>query len=103
MISAGLMTGQTDNIVAVLLRASKRPSKQWRENLRRNKAADITEGHPRVWLMGDAIHAMQPNRGMGGNQAMQDCADILPELLRLSQIAKSGRTLSTQDVSLAVK
>jgi hypothetical protein len=62
MINAGLMTGQTDNIIAAPLRASKKPSKQWRDNIRRNKAANITEGHPRVWLIGDAIHAMQPNR-----------------------------------------
>lgn len=40
---------------------------------------------------------------MGGNQAMQDCADILPELIKLSQMAKSSAIPSTQDVSLAVK
>lgn len=46
-------------IIALNLRASKTLSKTWRRNL---QPQSPEEGHPRVWLMGDAIHAMQPNR-----------------------------------------
>lgn len=46
-------------IMALNLRASKTLSKTWRRNL---QPQNPEEGHPRVWLMGDAIHAMQPNR-----------------------------------------
>ncbi|KAH6684924.1 hypothetical protein F5X68DRAFT_223060 [Plectosphaerella plurivora] len=102
MISAGADTGQTAHIISAPLRSSKRPSQNWRETLRKREGADVNEGHPRVWLIGDAIHAMQPNRGMGGNQAMLDCADLLPELLKLNTIAKSGAVIQLQDVTLAV-
>jgi hypothetical protein len=40
---------------------------------------------------------------MGGIQAMQDCADILPELLALSKTAESDILISSQEVESAVK
>jgi hypothetical protein len=78
------------------------------------------EGHPRVWLMGDAIHAsaahlvkpQNPNfeayvatadliQGMGGNQAMLDCADLLPEILKLNARTNSGQALSLEEIRSA--
>ncbi|KAK1984983.1 hypothetical protein LZ30DRAFT_779398 [Colletotrichum cereale] len=60
-------------VTATNIRASRPLSKTWRRKLQ-SRGSD--EGHPRVWLMGDAVHAMQPNIGMGGNQALRDCADL---------------------------
>ncbi|KAF4417215.1 fungal specific transcription factor [Fusarium acutatum] len=96
MLSAG--ADEEDNITVTMLRASTKLSKNWRQRLRaRNGNAD-EEGHPRVWLVGDAVHAMQPNRGMGGNQAMRDIADVLPELLELNRAAEAGPPLSTKEI-----
>lgn len=39
------------------------------------------------------------NSGMGGNQALQDCADALPEILKLSEMAMAGNPPSTEQVS----
>ncbi|KAL2275011.1 hypothetical protein FJTKL_02557 [Diaporthe vaccinii] len=86
-------------IIALNLRASMTLSKTWRRNL---QPQSPEEGHPRVWLMGDAIHAMQPNRGMGGNQALRDCVDLLPPLLQLNEAAKSGNSPSTVEVKKAL-
>ena len=41
------------------------------------------------------------NRGMGGNQAMHDCADILPHLLELNDIAATGRSPTGEEISSA--
>ncbi|PIA91570.1 hypothetical protein CB0940_09045 [Cercospora beticola] len=46
-------------------------------------------GHPRVWLLGDAIHAMLPGRGMGGNQAILDTSVMLPLLKQLAEESTS--------------
>ncbi|KAK1673317.1 hypothetical protein BDP55DRAFT_749159 [Colletotrichum godetiae] len=86
------------HITVARMRASKRLSKTWRKD---DKQTTGDEGHPRVWLIGDAMHAMQPNRGMGGNQAFHDCADALPQLLALKQKADSGIGPSTRDISVA--
>lgn len=40
--------------------ASTEPKLNWRDKV--SKSASDGRGHPRVWLLGDAIHAMQPNR-----------------------------------------
>ncbi|KAK2060350.1 FAD/NAD(P)-binding domain-containing protein [Colletotrichum caudatum] len=85
-----LSVGEHDDdcpVVQVKSRASRPLSRNWRRKPRPRASDD--EGHPRVWLMGDAIHAMQTNRGMGGNQALRDCADLLPQLLRLSEAAST--------------
>ncbi|KAJ4186452.1 hypothetical protein NW755_007747 [Fusarium falciforme] len=103
MLTVGEQASERGSLILVPLRASSKPSKQWRQDARKRQVADNTQGHPRVWLIGDAVHAMQPNRGMGGNQAMQDCADILPELLVLSKTAESNILISSQDVESAVK
>ncbi|KAH7205126.1 uncharacterized protein BKA55DRAFT_547290 [Fusarium redolens] len=88
-----------------MFNASTQPSWEWREKTR--KLGPVTHGHPRVWLMGDAIHAMQPARGQGGNQAMSDCADALPQLLKLHSLVlardESGRSVTSMDISIACK
>lgn len=45
---------------------------------------------------------MQPNRGQGDNQALADCADLLPQLLRLSTLASIGSAHPTfEEVKIA--
>ncbi|KAJ5660878.1 uncharacterized protein N7484_000250 [Penicillium longicatenatum] len=101
-----ITTGQDDvlasDIYIAPLRASIKPPEDWRARLQeKNHTGNQEEGHPRVWLLGDAMHAMQPNRGMGGNQAMHDCADILPSLLELNRIAATGRLPTGEEISSA--
>lgn len=50
----------TADIYVSPLRASTKPSPRWRSIVERT--AEPFRGHPRVWLIGDAIHAMQANR-----------------------------------------
>ncbi|KAH7183705.1 uncharacterized protein B0J16DRAFT_374098 [Fusarium flagelliforme] len=95
MLSPGV---DEDNITVTMLRASTKLSKNWRQQLRSRNGNPDEEGHPRVWLVGDAVHAMQPNRGMGGNQAMRDIADVLPELLELNRAAEAGPPLSSKEI-----
>jgi 2-polyprenyl-6-methoxyphenol hydroxylase-like FAD-dependent oxidoreductase len=52
-----------------------------------------------VWLIGDAIHAMMPARGMGANQALHDCADALHALIGLADAAKSSDVLEDRTVA----
>ncbi|KAF9870752.1 putative FAD dependent oxidoreductase [Colletotrichum karsti] len=98
MLETGSEDKNRDQVTATQIRASNRLSKSWRKNVKKTTG---DEGHPRVWLIGDAVHAMQPNRGMGGNQAFHDCADALPRLLELKEKAQSGSKPSTEDVSVA--
>ncbi|KAK3112403.1 hypothetical protein LTR53_011350 [Teratosphaeriaceae sp. CCFEE 6253] len=72
--------------------ASSPVAKDWR--MKAESASDVCLAHPRVWLLGDAIHAMLPTRGMGGNQAMRDTATILPILVRLDRQYRESRQLS---------
>ncbi|KAF6832917.1 FAD dependent oxidoreductase/monooxygenase [Colletotrichum plurivorum] len=102
MVSAGAEDGQTDNIASVPIRAAKPLPSGWRDMASAKTSGDKRRGHSRVWLIGDAVHAMQPTRGMGGNQAMRDCADALPEILNLNAAAKAGRELSNQNVGQAL-
>jgi hypothetical protein len=91
-------TGDTD-MLATQLRASTQPKPDWR---RRAQQEGSEKGHPRVWVVGDAMHAMQPNRGQGGNQALADCADLLPQLLHLNSLANISLAHPTyEDVALA--
>ncbi|CVL08432.1 uncharacterized protein FMAN_05174 [Fusarium mangiferae] len=87
MLSAGA-SGE-DNITATMLRASTKLSKDWRHRLRAQNGNNPEEGHPRIWLN---------TRGMGGNQAMRDVADMLPELLALKRAAEAGPPLSTKEL-----
>jgi hypothetical protein len=114
MLSAA--ASDEDNITMTMLRASTKLSTNWRKRLQAQHGNNAEEGHPRVWLIGDAVHAMQPNRqvdspspdknfltrqsGMGGNQAMRDVADILPELLELNKAAEAGPSLSTKEIEI---
>lgn len=41
-------------------RAAIKPSLNWRSKVQ--KRDEPEKGHPRVWLIGDAMHAMLPNR-----------------------------------------
>ncbi|EWY79605.1 hypothetical protein FOYG_17240 [Fusarium oxysporum NRRL 32931] len=78
-------------------RVGTEPPVDWRAKIRGSQ--DETLGHPRVWLMGDAIHPMLPSRGMGGNQALRDTATILPLLVGLSQDSESGNVPTTEKVT----
>ena len=42
-------------------RVASRPAKNWRKSVA-TSSGDVNKGHPRVWLIGDAIHAMLPPR-----------------------------------------
>ncbi|KLU91659.1 hypothetical protein MAPG_10177 [Magnaporthiopsis poae ATCC 64411] len=99
MLSVGQEEGQTDNIVSIPVRVAKKLPERWREAARKKPGARPEEGHPRIWLIGDAIHAMQAGRGMGGNQSMQDCSEALPAILKLNEIAKKGAPVSTSQVA----
>ncbi|CAK7228831.1 hypothetical protein SBRCBS47491_007044 [Sporothrix bragantina] len=61
----------------------------------------LEAGNEHVWLLGDAIHAMTPGRGMGGNQAMCDTADILPRIVQLAEKSKTQK-LEDRDYQVAV-
>lgn len=119
MLTTGFEGKSKDLVTVARMRASNRLAKSWRKNVKRTSG---NEGHPRVWLIGDAMHAMQPNRfvglsvmdeltrrtdatcharGMGGNQAFHDCADALSQILALKEKANSGAQPSTQDISVA--
>ncbi|OBS15261.1 hypothetical protein FPOA_13854 [Fusarium poae] len=80
-------------------RATKRPALNWRSKVK--TAANPKLGHPRVWLMGDAIHVMLPNRGMGGNQAMLDTTVIAPLIQRLDKAMAADGVLETEVVAAA--
>ena len=79
-------------------RVSKQPPKAWRSKVRHT--GEPEPGHPRIWMLGDSMHAMLPNRGMGGNTAMCDTATALPLLSRLASLSVSG-TLTHNDISKA--
>jgi 2-polyprenyl-6-methoxyphenol hydroxylase-like FAD-dependent oxidoreductase len=91
-------SGNADMIVTQV-HASTEPKADWRT---RAHKTGKDKGHARVWVMGDAMHAMQPNRGQGGNQALADCADMLPQLLHLNSLASISPARPTQeDVEVA--
>ncbi|KAF4949966.1 hypothetical protein FGADI_8567 [Fusarium gaditjirri] len=80
-------------------RATKRPALNWRSKVQ--TASNPSLGHPRVWLMGDAMHVMLPNRGMGGNQAMLDTTVILPLIQRLDKAMAADGILPPKAVAAA--
>ncbi|KAH7171651.1 hypothetical protein DER46DRAFT_677206 [Fusarium sp. MPI-SDFR-AT-0072] len=97
MLSAG--ASDEGNITVTRLRASTKLSKDWRQRLRAHNGNVPEEGYPRVWLVGDAVHAMQPNRQVGSRSTtMRDIADMLPELLELNRAAEAGPPLTTKEI-----
>ncbi|OBR07632.1 putative FAD dependent oxidoreductase [Colletotrichum higginsianum IMI 349063] len=81
LLSVGADDSDQTDMLVTQLRASTQPKADWRK---RCQKAGNGRRNPRVWIMGDTIHAMQPNRGQGGNQALADCAEMLPQLLSLA-------------------
>ncbi|KAK8034823.1 hypothetical protein PG993_009818 [Apiospora rasikravindrae] len=72
----------------------------WRERLLATdkSQSDPRIAHPRVWLVGDSIHAMLPYRGMGANQAIHDTADTLGPLLELASKKKADGRVTDEEV-----
>ncbi|KAL2071052.1 hypothetical protein VTL71DRAFT_12287 [Oculimacula yallundae] len=104
MLSVGIEDSDGSGVTCIPLRVSTEPAKTWREDVRRASEDRLNpKGHPRVWLIGDAMHAMQPNRGMGGNQAMFDCTEMLPQLVELDRRSRSGKSLSSTEISDALE
>ena len=59
MVDSGSTDTDADDMYAAKLRASTRLPTNWRSL---GQGRPNEEGHPRVWLLGDAMHAMLPNR-----------------------------------------
>lgn len=95
MLTIGDDAADENDFTVTQFRASTQPRADWRSDCQ--KHGSDGQGHPRIWMIGDAMHAMQPNRGQGGNTALADCADMLPHLLHLRSIAKSRSTPVTND------
>ncbi|KAH7143479.1 hypothetical protein EDB81DRAFT_934731 [Dactylonectria macrodidyma] len=81
-------------------RTAKRPPKEWRRKVQNKDKPEL--GHPRVWVMGDAMHAMLPPRGMGGNMAMLDAGEALPFLVDLAAKDRSSKRVSTVEIAKAL-
>jgi hypothetical protein len=63
MLSIGIGDSDSAGVSLIPLRASTKPSVEWRRDLQQQRdEKGNRRGHSRVWLIGDAIHAMQPNR-----------------------------------------
>lgn len=75
---------EPDTIKVGSASSSKRPALTWRRDLRAKSTSGV-EGHPRVWLLGDSMHAMLPSRGQGGNAALADAASALDEIVKLGK------------------
>lgn len=99
MLRVGADDPEKTDIHMTQLRAITQPKANWRTRVQRN---GNKEGHPQVWIMGDAIHAMQPNRGQGGSQSLADCAGMLPHLLHLNSLASTGQAQSiSEEIKMA--
>ncbi|TLD11695.1 hypothetical protein PspLS_11814 [Pyricularia sp. CBS 133598] len=81
---------EPDALQSVPLRQAKDTPADWRRRARADPAHadDPDVAHPRVWLLGDSIHPMLPNRGMGANNAICDTADMLGPLIELAREKK---------------
>ncbi|KAI1847544.1 hypothetical protein JX265_000795 [Neoarthrinium moseri] len=80
-------------------RVGIKPTENWRKEVA--TASKGAAGSPHVWLMGDALHPMLPNRGMGGQQAMHDAADVLPLIRKLAAKASTPQGLQPEDFQTA--
>ncbi|KAK8012301.1 hypothetical protein PG991_009676 [Apiospora marii] len=88
-------------IQAVPWRQSKADTPvDWRNRLltTSKSPSDPRIAHPRVWLVGDSIHAMLPYRGMGANQAIHDTADALGPLLELARKKRANGGVTDEEV-----
>ena len=96
-----LLALRDDNMYAYYPRSSTRPPLAWRDDIQSSDTPEL--GHPQVWLVGDAVHAMLSARGQGGNQAMHDCADLLDSLLPIAAQYSQGDFHAKTDLMAAVK
>jgi len=53
--------------------------------------------------MGDAMHAMLPARGQGGNQSMKDAAVLLPLIAFLADLASANKRATNLEVASACR
>ncbi|KAL1887285.1 hypothetical protein Sste5346_010316 [Sporothrix stenoceras] len=89
-----------ENVQVFQHHTSQQPAANWRSTAKASQNT-LEAGNEHVWLLGDAIHAMTPGRGMGGNQAMCDTADILPQIVQLAEKSKTQQ-LKDKDYQVAV-
>ncbi|KAK7309217.1 hypothetical protein RJT34_05759 [Clitoria ternatea] len=86
-----IFDGWCDNVIDLLLATEEEAI------LRRDiydKTPTLTWGKGRVTLLGDSIHAMQPNMGQGGCMAIEDSYQLAWELDNAwQQSLKSGSTI----------
>ncbi|KAL6414165.1 FAD binding domain-containing protein [Ilyonectria robusta] len=75
-------------------RTAKRPPKSWRKKVQNKDTPEL--GHLRVWVLGDAMHAMLPPRGMGGNMAMLDAGQALPLIVDLAKNNQEKRVANAE-------
>lgn len=71
------------NVEAIQFRASKPLKKDWREKVRRGAVGHAHNdgiGSSRVWLLGDAVHAMQPNRYVSPLHPLCLCISVVSGL-----------------------
>jgi 2-polyprenyl-6-methoxyphenol hydroxylase-like FAD-dependent oxidoreductase len=89
-----------EDIYVVQTRVAKPTPVNWRQQAMKKpeNKGNPEIGHPRVWLIGDAIHPMLPSRGMGANQALHDTEDALRPLLELARKKKESGSISDADV-----
>jgi hypothetical protein len=92
-----------DDIYVVQSRVANMLSIDWRDRTaeKPENIGKMEIAHPRVWLVGDAIHPMLPSRGMGANQALHDTADALEQLVAIAKKRETGIE-SDQEVKAAL-
>jgi hypothetical protein len=122
MLTHGIAETEGGGVAKTPMRASTRPPKQWRRIAKESNPEDPRIGHPRVWLMGDAVHAMQPHRyvsnrsrayrrfgftdmnsAMGGNQALRDCAEVLSYMIKLNTSFQTNGSVSDNEIQSLVQ
>jgi len=87
-----LFTGWSEDIHSIL-RATKEHEIEQRDLYDRPPSVFQTWGDGRATLLGDAVHAMMPNLGQGGCQAIEDACVLSEELTRLDSRSKIGEAL----------
>ncbi|XP_014550241.1 hypothetical protein COCVIDRAFT_43174 [Bipolaris victoriae FI3] len=90
---------QDSDIYVYRSMVSVNPGQGWRAKVRSRKEPE--KGDSRIWLLGDAIHAMLPTRGMGGNTALRDTATALDLLRQLSSFSGPSRKVEKRAIDRA--